>query len=1089
MRKIASLLSMLMLLCTFAFGQTRTVTGQVKNEKGDPVPFASIKVKGTKKGAAADAGGLFTIEVSKANNSSLVISSQGFEEKEVAVGTSNYIEISLKATGQLQEVVVTTALGIKRSKNKLPFAAQTVNGEEISKSRTSNFASTLSGKVAGLDIKQSNALGGSTNIILRGNRSLTGTNQALIVVDGIPYNNSAFASAGGQRTGRGGYDYGNTAADINPDDIEEITVLKGAAASSLYGSQGFNGVIVITTKKSTKGLGITINSGITSITTDKSTFPTYQKDYGGGYGTYYEDPSGYFLFRNHNNWNDLSGNGPDLVVPTSEDASYGAPFDPTKQVYLWDAFDPTSTNFGKSRPWVAAANDPYKFLESPINFNNSVFIDGGNEKATFKMGYTRNDDKGILPNSKITKDVLALSSTLNITNRLSAFATLNYSKTKGIGRYGSGYDDKNPMSSFRQWWQVNTDILELKDAYFRTRKNITWNWADPSDLVPIYWDNPYFIRHESFETDSRDRYFGNVGLNYKITDYLNLNGKISLDSYTGILEERIAVGTVGVPEYSRTNNGYKEYNYSFLASFDKDIINDLNLKAILGANVRRQTTTSVSVGTNGGLVVPRLYAVSNSKNPINPPGEFYGIREVDGYFAGATLTYKNYLVVDGTIRRDYSSTLPKDNNAYYYPSISGGFIFSSLIKNLSWLSYGKLRANYAGVRSDAAIYSITDTYVNFPSFGNETLFGVSTTKKNDELKPEHTTSYEVGLEASFLKSRVGFDVTYYIAKTIDQIIPVEVSRATGYNSKFVNSGTVENRGIEISLFGSPIKTKDLTWSVNLNWTRNRNKVLDLYSGVDNLLLGSFQGGVSINATKGQPYGTIRGNDFIYIGKNKDGTPDRNSAKVVNQSNGRYLLTSASNIVIGDPNPDWIGGVTNSLRYKEFTLSFLVDVRQGGQLFSLDQYYGLATGLYPETAGLNDKGHPIRSLASDFNGEGGILRDGVAPDGTPNTKRANAITYGAYGYRYSPAAGFIYDASYVKLREASLGYSLPRSILSKLAPFKGIDFSLVGRNLWIIHKNLPYSDPEDSYGSGNLQGYQGNAYPATRSIAFNIKFKF
>ena len=1089
MRKIASLLTMLMLLCTFAFGQTRTITGQIKDEKGDPVPFATVKIKGTKKGTAADAGGLFTLEVAKAGNSGLVISSQGFAEKEVAVGTSNFIEISLKATGQLQEVVVTTALGIKRSKNKLPYAAQTVSGEEISKSRTSNFASTLSGKVAGLDIKQSNALGGSTNIILRGNRSISGSNQALIVVDGIPYDNSAFASAGGQRTGRGGYDFGNTAADINPDDIDNVSVLKVAAASALYGSRGFNGVILITTKKGSKGLGITINTGVTSISTDKSTFPTYQKEYGGGYGQYYEDPSGYFLYRDHTDWSDLSGTGPDFVVPTSEDASYGAPFDASKQVFLWDAFDPTSPNFAKARPWVAAKNDPYKFLESPINFNTSIFIEGGNDKSTFKLGYTRNDDKGILPNSKITKDLLSLSSTLNITNRLSAFAALNFSKIKGIGRYGSGYDDKNPMSSFRQWWEVNNDILELKDAYFRTRKNVTWNWADPSNLVPIYWDNPYFIRHESFETDSRNRYFGNIGLNYKITNYLSFLGRISLDSYDGIQEERIAVGTVGVPGYSRINNSYREYNYDFLASFDKDIVKDLNLKAILGTNIRRQTTSSISVGTNGGLVVPRLYALSNSKNQINPPQEFYGTREVDGYFAGATLTYKNYLIADGTLRRDYSSTLPKDNNAYYYPSISGGFIFSNLLKNLGWLSYGKLRANYAGVRGDAPLYSITDTYVNFPSFGDETLFGVSTSKKNNELRPEHTTSYEYGIEASFLKSRVGFDATYYIAKTIDQIIPVEVSRATGYNSKFVNSGTVRNRGIEISLTGTPVKTTDLIWSVNVNWTRNRNKVLDLYSGVDNLLLGSFQGGVSINATKGQPYGTIRGNDFVYIGTNADGTPDRNSAKVISKTTGRYLLTSASNIVIGDPNPDWIGGITNSVRYKEFTLSFLIDVRHGGQLFSLDQYYGLATGLYPETAGLNDKGHPIRSLASDFNGEGGILRDGVDPDGKPNIKRASAVNYGAYGYRYSPAAGFIYDASYVKLREASINYSLPKSLLSKIAPFKGIDFSLVGRNLWIIHKNLPYSDPEDSYGSGNLQGYQGNAYPATRSIAFNIRFKF
>ena len=1088
MRKIASLVPVLMLLCAFAFGQTRTVAGTIKDEKGEPIPFATITESGTKNATRADGNGFYSIKIK--SGSQLIITSTGFSSMTVTPSATGAQDIVLSVhTGEMQEVVVTTALGIKRSKNKLPYAAQTVSGEDVSKFRGANFASTLSGKVAGLDIKQSNTLGGSTNIVLRGSRSLTGSNQALIVVDGIQYDNSAFASAANQRTGRGGYDFGNTAADINPDDIQEITVLKGSAASSLYGSQGFNGVIVITTKKASKGLGITINSGITSITTDKSTFPTYQKSYGGGYGTYYEDPSGYFLYRDHTDWSDLSGNGPDLVVPTSEDASYGAPFDPSKQVFLWDAFDPTSPNYGKSRPWVAAKNDPYEFLEKPVNFNNSIFIDGGDDKATFKVGYTRNDDRGILPNSKITKDLLSLSGTLNITNRFSASAAISYSKTKGKGRYGSGYDDKNPMSSFRQWWQVNTDILELKDAYFRTHDNITWNWVDPSDLVPIYWDNPYFVRYESYSTDLRDRYFGNVGLNYKITDYLSLSGKISLDSYSGIQEERIAVGTVGIPGYRRTNQNFKEYNYNLLASFEKDVLQDLNVKAILGGQIRRQTTSSIGIGTNGGLVVPRLYAISNTKNPINPPTEFYGTREVDGVFAGITLAYKNLLVVDGTLRRDYSSTLPEDNNAYNYPSISGGFIFSNLLKSLDWLSYGKLRANYAGVRGDAPIFSLNDTYVNFPSFGDQTLFGVSTSKKNNELKPEHTASYEVGLEASFLKGRAGFDLTYYLATTTDQIMPVEVSRATGYNTKFVNSGKVENKGVEVSMYGSPIKKQDFVWTVSLNWTRNRNKVVDLYSGVDNLVLGSFQGGVTINATKGQPYGTIRGNDFVYIGTNKDGTPDRSSAKVVNQSNGRYLLTSASNIVIGDPNPDWIGGITNSFRYKNLTFSFLIDVRQGGDVFSLDMYYGLATGLYPETAGLNDKGHPLRSLASDFNGEGGILREGVAPNGSPNTVRASAITYGAYGYRYSPAAGFVYDASYVKLREAAINYSLPKTLISRMAPFKGIDVSLVGRNLWIIDKNLPYSDPEDSYGSGNLQGYQGNAYPATRSISFNLKFKF
>ena len=1084
MRKFLTLLTVLLMSCTLIYAQNRTISGKVTDEKGDPAPFATVRLKDTKKATSADYGGLFTIEINKIGNSVLIISSQGFEQKEVSVSSSAFIEVSLKSTGQLQEVVVTTALGIKRSKNKLPYAAQVVSGDEISKSRTSNFASTLSGKVAGLDIKQSNTLGGSTNIVLRGTKSVTGSNQALIVVDGVPYDNTSFATPGGQRQGFGGYDFGNTAADMNPDDIDNVSVLKGAAATALYGSRGVNGVVLITTKKGSKGLGITINTGATYITTDRSTFPKYQKEYGGGYGKFYEDPSGYFLYRDINN-----DGKDDLVDPTSEDASYGAKFDPNLQVYQWDAFDPTSQYFGKTKPWVAAANDPSKILQSPVNFNNSIFIEGGSDKATFKLGYTRNDDKGILPNSKITKDLLSLNSTLNITNRLSATAALNFSKTAGLGRYGTGYDANNVMSSFRQWWQVNNDILELKDAYFRNKANTTWNWADPTDLQPIYWDNPYFIRYESFETDSRNRYFGNIGLNYKITDWLTLLGRVSLDSYDGIQEERIAKGSIGVSQYSRINNGFREYNYDLMASFDKDLTNDVNLRALLGTNIRRRTRTSINASTNGGLAVPGLYSLNNSANPVNPPAEFYGTDEVDGYFGGLTFTYKNFLTLDGTIRRDQSSTLPKGNNIYYYPSVSGGFIFSKLLKQLSWLTYGKLRANYAQVGNDAPIYSVNDAYQIVPLFGSQTLTAVNPTKNNPDLKPEKTKSYEFGMEASFLKNRIGFDITYYNAKTIDQIIPLSVSRSSGYNGKFVNSGTVENKGIELSLNFTPVKTKDFSWYVVANWTRNRNKVVELYQGLDNINLGGFQGGVSINATVGQPYGTIRGKDFVYIGKNADGTPDRSSARVVNQSNGRYLQSTESNIVIGDPNPDWIGGLTNSFRYKDISFSFLIDVRQGGQLFSLDMYYGLATGLYPETAGLNDKGHELRSLASAFGGEGGILRDGVAPDGKQNTKRASAVNFGAYGYRYSPPAGFIYDASYVKLREVSLAYSLPKAMMAKLAPFKGIEFSLVGRNLWIIHKNLPYADPEDNYGAGNLQGYQGNGYPSTRSIAFNIKFKF
>jgi hypothetical protein len=351
----------------------------------------------------------------------------------------------------------------------------------------------------------------------------------------------------------------------------------------------------------------------------------------------------------------------------------------------------------------------------------------------------------------------------------------------------------------------------------------------------------------------------------------------------------------------------------------------------------------------------------------------------------------------------------------------------------------------------------------------------ATTKNNPALLPERTKSWEVGLEASFLKTRFGFDVTYYNARTVDQILPVSISRATGYDRKYVNAGTIENKGVELSVYGTPVKTQDFSWAINLNWTRNRNKVVELFGETDNLLLGSFQAS-TINATLGQPYGTIRGSNFVYT----------NGQKTINPDNGRYLISPTSNEVIGNANPDWIGGVQNTLRYKNLGLTFLVDVRQGGDVFSLDMYYGLATGLYAETAGLNDLGKPLRGFADE---EGGIIREGVTPDGKPNTIRVTTANYGAFGYRYSPEAGFVYDASYVKLREVALTYSLPTKVMDRLAPFKGIDFSLIGRNLWIIDKNLPHADPEDTQSSGNVQGYQGGAYPTVRNIGFNVKLRF
>lgn len=1067
-RKLIVLL--ILFVASDAMSQDRVVTGTVTaQEDGLPLPGVSVRIQGTNLGTVTAADGKFTLNVPSGNNT-ISFSFIGYVTRNIPIPASNTINVALSPDAQTLGEVVVTALGITRSRNEVPYAAQTVTGEEVSKTRSNNFVQNLSGRVAGLDIKQTNSLGGSTNVVLRGTKSITGDNQALFVVDGVPFGN-ANTNTSDQQTARGGFDYGNAAADINPDNIASVTVLKGAAASALYGSQGANGVILITTKKASKGFGITLNSSISVGKVDKSTFAEYQKSYGAGYGALYEDASGFFLNR------DVNGDGTlDLIVPTLEDGSYGGPFDPNLQVYHWDAFDPGSPNFGKTKPWVAAANGPYDFFENPMAYNNSIFIDGASDKASIKIGYTRTDDQGYMPNSEIEKNMLDFGGSYDIASNLTASASVNFSNITGLGRYGTGYDGagaRNLMTNFRQWWQVNADIEELKSAYFRNRENISWNWKDPDELIPNFWDNPYHTRYENFQDDTRNRTFGNISLNWKPLEWLNLLGRVSLDSQDEIQQERIAVGSVGVSEYERFNRTYRETGFNFIANMDRDISADLNFKALLGTALRRQHTESIRAATNGGLIVPRVYGLSNSLNNINPPVEFDGIREVHGIFAGTTLSWKQMLTLDATIRRDVSSTLPEDNNEYYYPSVSGGFVFSQLMPNATWLSYGKLTANYAQVGNDAPLFSVRDVYTAISPFGGNPQTSVFGTKNNPDLKPERTRSSEFGAELSFFDSRLGLDLTYYNAETIDQIIPVVVSTSTGYNSKFLNAGTIENKGWEVSLNGRPVQTENFSWNVNLNWSRNRNEVVELFEGAENLVLGNFQGGVSINATIGEPYGTIRGSDYVYT----------NGQKTV-ASNGRYAISPASNTVIGNANPDWVGGINNTFRFKDISLSFLVDTRQGGDIFSLDMFYGMGTGLYPESVFLNDLGNPSRDPVSQG---GGIILPGVKADGTPNDiRRANNAS--TLGYA-QPNAGFVYDASYVKLREASLTYSLPSKVISKIGFVKGIDLSLIGRNLWIIDKKLPYSDPEESLGAGNLQGYQAGAYPTARTFTLNAKVRF
>ena len=1067
MKKLLLIWVMVMTVCSSLFAQTRQVTGKVtSSEDGAALPGVSVSLKGTARGTTTGADGSYKISVG--DGAVLVFGFVGYKQQTISVGSQTAINVVLASdASELNEVVV-TALGLTRTKNSLPYAAQQIKGDELTRVRSGNAFSQLSGKVSGVQITQGNSIGGSTNVVIRGSKSLTGNNQAMFVVDGVPIDNSVTNSTN-QRTGRGGYDYGNAAADINPDDIESMTVLKGAAATALYGSRASNGVIMITTKKAKKGLGLTINSGLSVGTIDKTTFPKYQNQYGAGYSDPYQK-DGFFYF-------DANGDGQDdLVVPTSEDASYGTKFD-GRMVYHWDAFDPAGPNFQKAKPWSAAANTPEKFYETAISNNTNIALDGATDKGSFKLGYTRNEDRGTLPNSSVIKNIMNISGTYQISPKLVASATSNFSVVSGLGRYGTGYDGLNVNQNFRQWYQTNVDIMEQKDAYFRNNKNVTWNWSDPSSaagLKPIYTDNYYWTRYQNYQNDTRTRVFGNAMLNYKPTDYLNILGRITMDSYDEFQEERIAVGSTDIPEYSRYDRHFEEINYDLISNFDKNLTADINLKALAGLNLRKSLNRSIFAATNGGLIVPGLYSIANSKGTVSAPSENYNPREVFGLFGGATLTYKDFLTLDGTVRQDKSSTLPVENNAYLYYAGSASWLFSHHLEDLPWLTSGKLRANYATVGNDAPWGSIKNVYDQPAPFGSTILFSVPGTQNNPGLKPEQTISKEIGLEMAFMQNRFGFDLTYYHTNTLDQILPAAVSTATGYNSTFVNAGNIENKGFEVSVYANPIKTPDFSWNVNVNFTRNRNKVLSLYNESQNLQLASFQGGVTLNATVGEPYGILKGRTWKFV----------NGEKLV-KANGYYDMTTTTTNNIGNVNPDWIGGVNNSFRYKNVTFSFLIDVKAGGSIFSLDQYYGAATGVLAESALLNDLGKPSRNDLADG---GGVIVPGVLADGSKNNIRVGN-DYGIFGYYRNPQHAFIYDASFVKLREANLTYSLPRAIVAKLGGVKGVDLSVFGRNLWLIHKNIPYSDPEENLSAGNLQGYQSGAYPTTRSVGFNVKLLF
>lgn len=1058
------------LLVQISFAQERIVTGVVTDNSGMPIPGVNVLVKGTKMGTQTDFDGKFSISASPTQT--LVFNFVGMKSQEI-VASSATINVKMKDDAVELEGVVVTALGIKREKKSLGYSTQEVKGSDVSDTPITNFADALSGEVAGLDVQSSGTLGGSSNIIIRGYNSISGSNQALVVIDGTPVLNDTNNSAD-QRTGRGGYDYGNAAMDINPDDIESINVLKGAAATALYGSRASNGALIITTKKGKKGegIGVTFTSSLTAGTVDSETLPKYQTKYGAGYGPFYDDPSGYFSYF------DINGDSNnDLVVPFTEDASYGAAFDPNLLVYQWTSIFPQLPGYLQATPWVAAKNNPNSVFETALTKTNSISFGKSTDKGSFRMGFTNKIQEGVMPNSEIKRNTITFAGSQNLTDKLMASVDFSYTNNKGKGRNGTGYDGNNPMQAFRQWFQTNVDIKQQKDAFFSTGENITWNVNSVDDLSPIYTDNVYWVLYKNYQSDSRDRYTGNFKLDQKINNWLSLMGRFAFDSYSEIREERTEVGSANVSRYNVVNRKASELNYDLMANMNYDINKNLNINGLVGFNLRVNKLNSLEAETNGGLVTPGLFTLSNSVNPLT--SEDYNkvdyTKKVDGVFAKVGLGYKGTYYLDVTGRRDRSSSLPVKNNTYFYPSVSTSIIFSNLIKK-DWLTFGKIRANYAVVGNDTDPYQVFNTYGVGASFNGAATATNPSFFNNPNLKSEESQDIELGLELQLFKNRLGLDLSYYNRKTVDLITPIAVSSGTGATNLWLNGADMENKGIELVLNGKPIKTENFSWDIKFNYAKNRSEVTRLAEGVEFIQLASVQGGVTLGAALGEPFGVIRGRDFVYS----------DSGERVVGTNGYYLRTSGSNEIIGNINPDWTGGVKNTFRYKNVSLGFLIDIQKGGDVFSLDTYYGYATGLYDFTAGTNHLGNPVRDAVADG---GGVILPGVQADGTPNTVVADATTYAnPWGYVRTPQASHVYDASFVKLREVSLTYNFSDKIAKSIF-MQNLSLSVIGRNLWIIHKNTPYADPESGLSAGNIQGYQSGVYPAVKEIGASLKFEF
>ncbi|MFT3738385.1 MAG: SusC/RagA family TonB-linked outer membrane protein [Breznakibacter sp.] len=1060
MRKLALVLSLIMCMGLEAvFAQTKSISGTVTGkDDGEPIPGVSVSVKGTTVGTITRMDGKYNLSV-PSDATTLIFSFVGMRIQEVSIAGQTVVNAILETESIDVDEVVVTALGVSKEKKALGYAVADVKGEELMKAKggVSNPINSLAGKVAGMQITgASGNMGGSSKIVIRGVKSISGNNQPLFVVDGVPIEGTDFNSTDAAR-GAGGYDYGNLIQDINPDDIASISVLKGPNASALYGSRASNGVIMITTKKGTKnkGLGISVNSSLGFEKVNK--LPVMQNEYGGGYGLY----------------DQLIDGKQRYIMDYGIDESWGPKYDGSKYVSWydlakWEANGKQPGTLTEST-WQAPKNDIDSFFELGKSISNNITFSQATDYASVRASYSNMSLSGYMPNSSMDKNSFNISASAKDNKYYEFFTNITYLNQKAKGRAETGYGDNNVMQKFIQWGQRQLDMKELKSLYkFPDGTQAGWNRNDWDDSSLAYSNNPYWSRYMNYQNDTRDRIYGNIGAKANIIEGLTFQYKLNLDYFNDKQFERNAVYSQELSRYYVAQRQQHEVNHEFLLSYARSI-DDFGISANVGSNIMYQKFERLIGESKGGLILPEFYNLSNSL--YTPEATDY-LREksINSVFGNVSLSYKNFAYLDVSFRNDWSSTLPSDNNSYFYPAMTGSIVFSELLES-DFISFGKVRAGWAQVGSDTDPYRIIDTYRQYTIMGGEHGYQLPTQKNNFNLKPEITTSIEAGVEMSFLNNRLGFDLTVYSSETKDQIIPLSLSGTTGYTSQIINAGLISNKGFELGLKASPIKNKDFEWNIYATASSNKNKVEKLLDGVDYYRLVNAPFKVEVGAYVGEEYGVIMGTDYVY---------DENGNKLVDED-GLYLSTNG-NVSLGSVYPKVMGGITNSFRYKNLDLSVLFDGQFGGKFFSTSYMWGMYSGMLDETAGKNELGNPKRDAPEDG---GGILVKGYNSDGTPNSTRVDAETWAGHFYS-GPAAQNVFKSDFVKLREITLGYTIPL----KSEVIKNLKVSAYGRNLAIWGPDTKHFDPDmATTSSGNIQGIEGGALPSVASYGVNIGIQF